>query len=842
MKKIFINLSLLICAISSTFIFNNYEMEEDNIEAESSSDLNNQNTQVTSSSNSSVGHSKSIVKYDSYCGEVFSNISIMTNYNLNIITIGDSYYSSSSSSNAITLEYKYVNTAVPNSVSSTTLYGEWTKDISINSTASSLGVTQSSSTSSSTHYVSISNLCAYYVKVGNTVIGVEDSSDWRNIDYNIFNSDLSSKIEIYGSSVYIKKYDYRDFNGGYFKYDLTMTIDVDLLYSFSLSDFIPSISGASDDGFYNSTISLQFNKAGSNSSIDLTKCKMVNTINGQTVSFSSTSNYISSSFYDGNWDIYVYDYNGFYSKINLTIDFTYPTVSGIENGKYYNTEIYFSFYDNGSGIQSVSLKNNELDEDCTSYLTYNSSSGYTRIKVSRSGDYTFTITDNCGNKITINFEIDYIAPLVNQTYTSLFFENTDICVYGDEATFNSMEDNLTVYIYYSYNYYSYINEDYSLIEKVYSNQSFLNTSYNSHGYYKLVVSDLAGNETIIHFAILTEVPEGTLHDVQSNFYANNEVLFTWDDPFFNASLNGNPINNGSVITIEGTHTIILSNYVGLTSEYTFTIDLTNYLILSNNIKPYYLSIDEISVLFLNIDILLEYSYTFNNETYTLDENQIFTEEGIYKISVFNLSGIEFYYIFMIDRTPPEVIITCDADIIDGYTNKTISLTIEPFVEVVLNDTFISLTENTLTLSEDGTYKLIITDLAGNTIEYIFYKKYREITTDDITFILEDGTEGAIVNKYTSLVKFNLAEDLQAYIIINGERIEYTGQQFTDGSYTLNIYDIYGNTNTYNFSVSIYTKSYTAAIISTLILVSIPIGAVIFIIKKKKNSTVGNPLK
>src|SRR5690606_24242901 len=92
----------------------------------------------------------------------------------------------------------------------------------------------------------------------------------------------------------------------------------------------------------------------------------------------------------------------------------------------------------------------------------------------------------------------------------------------------------------------------------------------AEGGYKLVVTDAAGNMTVVAFTIDKTVPEIT--GVDDGALYNEEVTVSFNEG--TATLNGATFTSGTVITDEDAYTLVVTDAAGNADTVMFTIDRT----------------------------------------------------------------------------------------------------------------------------------------------------------------------------------------------------------------------------------------------------------------------------
>lgn len=149
------------------------------------------------------------------------------------------------------------------------------------------------------------------------------------------------------------------------------------LFHTSNSLTVPQYTGAVSGKAYNTGVSLKI------TSENLLRQVKVNEDNTQ-----SDTLFLSD---EGVYQIKAVDVNGNSSSIKFRIDKTKPSISGVKNGKTYDSARTVKFADkDGSGIKNATLNGTTIK---------------TGKKVSKKGSYRLIVTDQAGNKNTVTFKI-----------------------------------------------------------------------------------------------------------------------------------------------------------------------------------------------------------------------------------------------------------------------------------------------------------------------------------------------------------------------------------------------------------------------------------------------------
>ncbi|MEH6953972.1 Ig-like domain-containing protein [Neobacillus drentensis] len=161
----------------------------------------------------------------------------------------------------------------------------------------------------------------------------------------------------------------------------------------------------------------------------------------------------------------------------------------------------------------------------------------------QNGEFEFVATDVAGNetklKVSVN-NIDKTAPSVSNLING-FAYNTNVAPTFIEGTATLNGDAFAS-----------------------------GTTVSADGDYTLLVTDSVGNTTTVTFSIDKLAP--VISDVQNNKSYNVDVTPTFNEG--TATLNGNFFISGTVVSAEGTYTLIVRDLAGNETTVTFTIDKT----------------------------------------------------------------------------------------------------------------------------------------------------------------------------------------------------------------------------------------------------------------------------
>ena len=197
----------------------------------------------------------------------------------------------------------------------------------------------------------------------------------------------------------------------------------------------PIVTGVTNGGVYNSDVTISFEGTA--------------TLNGSVFVSESTVKD------DGFHSLIVTDNAGNTTEVIFIIDKTPPEVTGVEDGKFYNTTVTITF--------------NEGTATLNGHL-------FSQGTVNTEGNHTLVVTDLVGNTTTIQFIIDTTAPNVTGVVDGTTY-NTDVTISFNEGTATLNGNPFTS-----------------------------GTTVNMNGNHTLVVTDIAENQTTILFSIDTLGP------------------------------------------------------------------------------------------------------------------------------------------------------------------------------------------------------------------------------------------------------------------------------------------------------------------------------------------------
>jgi len=446
------------------------------------------------------------------------------------------------------------------------------------------------------------------------------------------------------------------------------------------------------------------------------------------------------------------DTAGNYSDYAFTLDTVAPT--GSLNGSF-NSEnktkkdVSFSWNERSEGVCSATLNGNSYENGTNIYTE---------------GVYTIVLTDLAGNSKAYTFEIDKTAPVGELVGVTNGGSTNGI------VKFKWTEAELSA----------------TLNGSAYTKNSEISTE-NS---YTLVLTDDVGNSTTYIFTIDKTAPSGTLSTTQSGGFretaytvmiTNGNVSFTWSEAGATATLNGEAYTSGTEISAEGSYELKLFDKAGNCATYTFEIDKTTP--VGELVGVANGGATNTGVSFSWKDNY--YVATLNDASYI--KNTTISSEGSYELKLFDEAGNSNIYSFTIDRTAPTGTLTGVAN--GGVTKNTVSFEWkEANASATLNgNNYIS----NASISAEGVYTLILTDLAGNSTTYNF-----EIDKSSASMTFSQSYNNVNDTLYFKNSFYASWTEAGATATLNGEAYTSGTEISAEGSYELIITDLAGNESIY----------------------------------------------
>lgn len=478
---------------------------------------------------------------------------------------------------------------------------------------------------------------------------------------------------------------------------------------------------------------------------------------------------------DGHYILTAEDQVGHKVTVKFAIDTTAPTVEGIEPGKYYKS------------VKPI------IKDENLAYVTVDKLPFIPGQEIKLYGTHELVAVDKAGNKTTVKFTIDNIAPKI------LLLDRIEF-IQGDILPIKPViiEQNIeTITVKLNGKEIEYKQGD----------------QLTKSGLYEMTVTDKAGNIATATFTMDSEEPillepinGGVYKDVKvsmidKNSEPSNIVLLKQTKTVGDKLGISLPIyekveyNYGETIEEEGSYIVIVADKAYNVSYAKFTVDRTaptsnieadkHYKEITPEVKDANLALVTLSKKekIEAFGITIGYEYVPKN-VYTADKAiEKIAEDGEYKINASDLAGNTYEVEFVVDTKAPVI------NVVNGahYNKVTPEITDTNINTITLNgNTYVSGTE----INEDGEYTIIATDKAGNKTEVTFVIDKNAVT---IT-----GVDNKKYNKPVTPV-INSKEEIVS-IKLNGEDYVEGTEIKEDGTYTLVVTDKYTNTAEVTFTI------------------------------------------
>jgi hypothetical protein len=167
--------------------------------------------------------------------------------------------------------------------------------------------------------------------------------------------------------------------------------------------------------------------------------------------------------------------------------------------------------------------------------------------------------------------------------------------------------------------------------------------------------------------------------------------------------------------------------------------------------------------------------------------------------------------------------------VNGYVTKPVTVTYDDCTALIYKyGTLIGGYENGTELAKDGTYEIVVTDIAGNVTTVTFTLVTIPPTVELI------GVEGGGTVKGGTVILRDLSETATVEVYFNGSLIPYTlGESLSDlGSYRIVLTDAAGNVIEYSFEIAYAVNTAGTVIILIVILGIIGSGVAVFLFRKR----------
>ncbi|MCL2369689.1 MAG: hypothetical protein FWC80_00435 [Firmicutes bacterium] len=267
--------------------------------------------------------------------------------------------------------------------------------------------------------------------------------------------------------------------------------------------------------------------------------------------------------------------------------------------------------------------------------------------------------------------------------------------------------------------------------------------FNRDGLYRVVVTDnfRSGIDAVIsEFDYLKPPPVGTLHGVEDGGYTNGAVRFSWtDEAYVRLMREGIEIEYTSnrEIAEEGRYVLEFFDSNGYIRIFTFTIIKALPVGLLNGVTNGGITNQPVWLEFGGVGII---SRLYKDGVFigTYEGGSQLTESGAYRITLTDRAGNETEFIFEIDTVMPSAELVGVTN--GGRTGGNVTLrnpNKQVTVRAYLNGEAFAFSFGNV-LTAEGSYRIILTDSAGNVTEYTFQIVYAVNAAGTIVIILIIG--------------------------------------------------------------------------------------------------------
>ena len=398
-----------------------------------------------------------------------------------------------------------------------------------------------------------------------------------------------------------------------------------------------------------------------------------------------------------------YDKAGHKTVVWVAIDKTSPVITGVENNKYYKTDVEVTVSD--KFLTKVLVNNIEQDGIV---LTGTNNEGKSLVKTfTEEGTYTIVATDKVGNQTTVTFTIDKTKPIITGVENGKYY-NYDVTPVIEDANFKNATLKLNGTHIKSYR---------------------VGDTLTQEGTYTLVATDLAMNKTkTITFVIdktlnLPAISYSTIEPTNRNV----TVTLTADEEV-------EVINSGTWAPQEGYATVFKKVYPTNTTQ---TVTIRDKAGNTNTVEVVITNIDKTAPTAViaystveptnrNVTVTLtadEEVEVINSGTWAPQEGYATVFKKVYPTNTTqtvtirdkagNTNTVEVV-ITNIDKTAPTAEITKSNN--DKSTNQNVTVTLKTNEVISVPEGWTEViegTEFTKVYEENGKYSVVITDKAGN---------------------------------------------------------------------------------------------------------------------------------
>ncbi len=402
--------------------------------------------------------------------------------------------------------------------------------------------------------------------------------------------------------------------------------------------------------------------------------------------------------------------------------------------------------------------------------------------LAESGVYYFRLSDLVGNEIAFTVEIDLV---VDYTVNGIYKRTSDgayISISGVSVT---------------------VKEEYSeFIVDSLANEFAPEEKITQEGTHTVKIKDLAGNEEVITIIIDKTAPSYEIVTVNDKEVGANEIINDGfivtcqeDKADITFSMNGIKYNayDGSVCSVAGTYYFEVSDFIGNTVSFAITIDLSIvYTVKGNYINNGNLYISRTGLSVETREDIMRFDVESSNG-YAFGVGETVSREGSYTVTIADLAGNIAIIELVIDKTPPEALITTETGVVElnSKINESFSVSCEEEdvrITVSPNGTTYSDYDGTA-FTESGTYYFVLSDRVGNESAFVV------IIDVTVSFTVRGNyvNNGNVYSSRTDLAVV-LQEDVKRFDVENADGYTFGADETVslEGRYIVTIEDMAGN--------------------------------------------------
>lgn len=496
----------------------------------------------------------------------------------------------------------------------------------------------------------------------------------------------------------------------------------------------------------------------------------------------------------------------------------------------------------------------------------------------KDGTYRVVLKDNFGRTVTREYEFDKALP-----------QGVLTGVDGGGKT----RDDVT-FTYDPSKYFCEVYMDGELVRIDDSGSIFLPAEEANSGIYeiKLINSTDLDNYQVYAFEIDCVSPDVELTGVEDGGTTNGTVTASWSDHDVVSATytrnGGEPteFGSGQLFEEEGTYVVSVTDDMGNVTTKTFTIDRTvDYSVTTSDGKKIGGDATTSDDVVITANEEATVRVTKDGESYGYGFGETLSEEGTYVITVEDAYGNKSTFTIVIDKSVDFSMNVADG----GITNDPVTIDSgEKTTVVVTKDGEAYDYKEGEAITEEGSYRAVITDAYGNTREVTFqivsaeaktsidyqlgegceitgvshngesvgYSGNRIVLTEDGTYVItyvKDGEtysftlrldttapeitlsgveDGGTVDG--SVTIDGMSEEGTIEVYKDGVRIDYQlGDELTEyGHYEVVVTDALGNSRTYTFTLEFQMNGWAIALIAVGLATAVGVTATI-VLKRKR---------